>query len=85
MSIFLLERIRKKSGVNLSVAFCQGFCHGELRDSSLSHLLNIHRMSNNPNHSSQYVTVEVGDSTFTILKRYQNLRPIGSGAQGIVW
>ena len=30
-------------------------------------------------------TVEVGDSTFTILKRYQNLKPIGSGAQGIVW
>ncbi|KAH3869564.1 stress-activated protein kinase JNK-like isoform X1 [Dreissena polymorpha] len=35
-------------------------------------------------HPSQYETVEVGDSTFTILKRYQNLRPIGSGAQGIV-
>ncbi|XP_013414946.1 stress-activated protein kinase JNK [Lingula anatina] len=35
----------------------------------------------NPN---QYTTVEVGDSTFTILKRYQNLKPIGSGAQGIV-
>jgi len=34
--------------------------------------------------ANQYVTVEVGDSTFTILKRYQNLRPIGSGAQGIV-
>jgi len=39
----------------------------------------------NSKHPSQYVTVEVGDSTFTILKRYQNLRPIGSGAQGIVW
>lgn len=35
-------------------------------------------------HPSQFVTVEVGDSSFTILKRYQNLRPIGSGAQGIV-
>ncbi|NP_001191547.1 c-Jun N-terminal kinase JNK [Aplysia californica] len=33
---------------------------------------------------SQFYTVEVGDSTFTILKRYQHLRPIGSGAQGIV-
>ena len=41
-------------------------------------------MSNSKN-PAQYVTVEVGDSTFTILKRYQNLRPIGSGAQGIVW
>ncbi|TMW47519.1 hypothetical protein DOY81_007401 [Sarcophaga bullata] len=29
-------------------------------------------------------TVEVGDTNFTILSRYQNLRPIGSGAQGIV-
>ncbi|XP_046581887.1 stress-activated protein kinase JNK-like isoform X1 [Haliotis rubra] len=35
-------------------------------------------------HPNQFYTVEVGDSTFTILKRYQNLRPIGSGAQGIV-
>ena len=36
-------------------------------------------------HPSQFYTVEVGDSTFTILKRYQNLKPIGSGAQGFVW
>ncbi|KAK7493369.1 hypothetical protein BaRGS_00015495 [Batillaria attramentaria] len=35
-------------------------------------------------HPSQFTTVEVGDSTFTILRRYSNLRPIGSGAQGIV-
>lgn len=34
---------------------------------------------------SQFYTVEVGDTKFTILKRYQNLKPIGSGAQGIVW
>ncbi|KAM4636139.1 mitogen-activated protein kinase 8 isoform 3-T3 [Discoglossus pictus] len=27
---------------------------------------------------------EIGDSTFTVLKRYQHLKPIGSGAQGIV-
>ncbi|XP_060710265.1 mitogen-activated protein kinase 8 isoform X2 [Hemiscyllium ocellatum] len=32
----------------------------------------------------QFYSVEVGDSTFTVLKRYQNLKPIGSGAQGIV-
>ena len=32
-----------------------------------------------------FYTVEVGDTLFTILKRYQNLKPIGSGAQGIVW
>lgn len=35
--------------------------------------------------SSHFYTVEVGDTRFTILKRYQNLKPIGSGAQGIVW
>ncbi|KAK2154399.1 hypothetical protein LSH36_269g05028 [Paralvinella palmiformis] len=34
--------------------------------------------------ANQFHTVEVGDSTFTILKRYENLRPIGSGAQGFV-
>lgn len=33
----------------------------------------------------EFYSLEVGDSTFTVLKRYQNLRPIGSGAQGIVW
>ncbi|PAA82761.1 hypothetical protein BOX15_Mlig028739g3, partial [Macrostomum lignano] len=31
-----------------------------------------------------FYSIEIGDSTFTILERYQNLRPIGSGAQGIV-
>lgn len=34
--------------------------------------------------SQTYHTVEVGDSTFDILDRYSNLKPIGSGAQGIV-
>ncbi|KAG8183687.1 hypothetical protein JTE90_028050 [Oedothorax gibbosus] len=34
--------------------------------------------------SALFYTVEVGDTKFTILKRYQNLKPIGSGAQGIV-
>uniref|UniRef100_A0A8C4T5S0 Stress-activated protein kinase JNK n=1 Tax=Erpetoichthys calabaricus TaxID=27687 RepID=A0A8C4T5S0_ERPCA len=33
---------------------------------------------------SQFYSVQVGDSTFTVLKRYQQLRTIGSGAQGIV-
>ncbi|XP_069575481.1 mitogen-activated protein kinase 8 isoform X5 [Brachyistius frenatus] len=32
----------------------------------------------------EYYSIDVGDSTFMVLKRYQNLRPIGSGAQGIV-
>jgi len=33
----------------------------------------------------KFYTVEVGDSTFTIIDRYHSLKPIGSGAQGIVW
>lgn len=33
----------------------------------------------------EFYSIDVGDSTFTVLKRYQNLRPVGSGAQGIVW
>ena len=32
----------------------------------------------------EFYTVEVGDTTFRILRRYVNLRPIGSGAQGFV-
>ncbi|KPJ12839.1 Stress-activated protein kinase JNK [Papilio machaon] len=40
-------------------------------------------MSAPPRHPHFY-TVEVGDTRFTILKRYQNLKPIGSGAQGIL-
>ncbi|PIO27489.1 hypothetical protein AB205_0209330, partial [Aquarana catesbeiana] len=33
---------------------------------------------------NNFSVFEIGDSTFTVLKRYQNLKPIGSGAQGIV-
>ena len=32
----------------------------------------------------EFYTIEVGDTTFRILRRYVNLRPIGSGAQGFV-
>lgn len=32
-----------------------------------------------------FYTVDVGDTKFTVLKRYQNLKPIGAGTQGIVW
>jgi len=38
----------------------------------------------NAKEASNFYTVEVGDTRFTILKRYQNLKPIGSGAQGVV-
>jgi len=29
-------------------------------------------------------TVEVGETAFTVLDRYQNLRQVGTGAQGVV-
>eukprot|EP00794_Sanderia_malayensis_P012024 gene12024-13265_t len=31
-----------------------------------------------------FYTVKIGDTTFNVLQRYQNLQPIGSGAQGMV-
>ncbi|XP_031563290.1 stress-activated protein kinase JNK-like isoform X2 [Actinia tenebrosa] len=31
-----------------------------------------------------FYSVQVGDTVFVVLKRYQNLQPIGSGAQGMV-
>ncbi|KAI1285823.1 Stress-activated protein kinase JNK [Halotydeus destructor] len=34
--------------------------------------------------SQMFFSVDVGDTRFTILKRYQNLKAIGSGAQGVV-
>jgi len=33
----------------------------------------------------QFYQVEIGDTRMLVLKRYTNLKPIGSGAQGIVW
>ena len=83
MTFQLVENTRRKACSTVSVAFCRAFRHGCLETSAVTKHINIFKMSNkNPN---QYITVEVGDSTFTILRRYENLRPIGSGAQGIVW
>ncbi|KAG0724144.1 Stress-activated protein kinase JNK [Chionoecetes opilio] len=42
------------------------------------------KMAATPTNSNLFYTVEVGDTRFTILRRYTNLKPIGSGAQGIV-
>lgn len=41
--------------------------------------------SSEPSTSEDFYSVEIGDTRLNVLKRYQNLRPIGSGAQGIVW
>uniref|UniRef100_A0A8C7SNG0 Stress-activated protein kinase JNK n=1 Tax=Oncorhynchus mykiss TaxID=8022 RepID=A0A8C7SNG0_ONCMY len=44
----------------------------------------VYFIMNRNKREKEYYSLDVGDSTFTVLKRYQNLRPIGSGAQGIV-
>lgn len=66
--------------VRPSVCFTQGF--GKQVD--VSYIAQHYNMSKSKV-DNQFYSVEVGDSTFTVLKRYQNLKPIGSGAQGIVW
>ncbi|XP_051869206.1 mitogen-activated protein kinase 9 isoform X2 [Pristis pectinata] len=43
-----------------------------------------HYIMSEINSETGFYSVQVGDSTFTVLKRYQSLKPIGSGAQGIV-
>lgn len=35
--------------------------------------------------TTQFHTIHVNDTRFEILKRYENLRIVGSGAQGVVW
>ncbi|KAK3699593.1 hypothetical protein QZH41_014305 [Actinostola sp. cb2023] len=35
-------------------------------------------------YGEMFYSVQVGDTVFVVLKRYQNLQPIGSGAQGMV-
>ncbi len=35
--------------------------------------------------SGDYYSTRVGDTVFTVLKRYKELTNIGSGAQGVVW
>ncbi|XP_033951494.1 mitogen-activated protein kinase 10 isoform X2 [Pseudochaenichthys georgianus] len=65
--------------LDVKIAFCQGF--GKQVD--VSYIAQHYKMSKSKV-DNQFYSVEVGDSTFTVLKRYQNLKPIGSGAQGIV-
>uniref|UniRef100_A0A8C8CVZ6 Stress-activated protein kinase JNK n=1 Tax=Oncorhynchus tshawytscha TaxID=74940 RepID=A0A8C8CVZ6_ONCTS len=65
--------------LDVKIAFCQGF--GKQVD--VSYIVKHYNMSKSKV-DNQFYSVEVGDSTFTVLKRYQNLKPIGSGAQGIV-
>uniref|UniRef100_A0A4W5RLE3 mitogen-activated protein kinase n=1 Tax=Hucho hucho TaxID=62062 RepID=A0A4W5RLE3_9TELE len=46
--------------------------------------LSIYYLATRLNIPGLFHSVQVGDSTFTVLTRYQQLRAIGSGAQGIV-
>ncbi|XP_041435707.1 mitogen-activated protein kinase 10 isoform X4 [Xenopus laevis] len=65
--------------LDVKIAFCQGFSN----QVDVSYIAKHYNMSKSKV-DNQFYSVEVGDSTFTVLKRYQNLKPIGSGAQGIV-
>ncbi|XP_055731627.1 mitogen-activated protein kinase 10-like isoform X6 [Salvelinus fontinalis] len=65
--------------LDVKIAFCQGFA----KQLDVSYIGKHYNMSK-CKVDNQFYSVEVGDSTFTVLKRYQNLKPIGSGAQGIV-
>uniref|UniRef100_A0ACB8FRJ9 Mitogen-activated protein kinase 10 n=1 Tax=Sphaerodactylus townsendi TaxID=933632 RepID=A0ACB8FRJ9_9SAUR len=58
-------------------------CLGFGKQVDVSYIAKYYNMSKSKV-DNQFYSVEVGDSTFTVLKRYQNLKPIGSGAQGIV-
>nr|ARJ54260.1 JNK [Aurelia aurita] len=42
------------------------------------------RRQNVLNGIEMYYSVQIGDTTFVVQERYQNLQPIGSGAQGMV-
>ncbi|XP_077621295.1 mitogen-activated protein kinase 10 isoform X6 [Crocuta crocuta] len=78
MSLHLLYYCSEPT-LDVKIAFCQGFD----KQVDVSYIAKHYNMSKSKV-DNQFYSVEVGDSTFTVLKRYQNLKPIGSGAQGIV-
>lgn len=45
--------------------------------------LSLCELKMNVNHL--FHSILVGDTTFTVPRRYQDLKPIGSGSQGTVW
>ncbi|XP_004472757.1 mitogen-activated protein kinase 10 isoform X11 [Dasypus novemcinctus] len=74
--------------LDVKIAFCQVCVPYRLnkgfdKQVDVSYIAKHYNMSKSKV-DNQFYSVEVGDSTFTVLKRYQNLKPIGSGAQGIV-
>ncbi|GLD57681.1 mitogen-activated protein kinase 8 isoform X3, partial [Lates japonicus] len=62
----------------------RGVLRGVLHLNAQSQCLSTAFTMNRNKREKEYYSIDVGDSTFMVLKRYQNLRPIGSGAQGIV-
>nr|XP_060511661.1 mitogen-activated protein kinase 10 isoform X5 [Panthera onca] len=67
----------------IQLFFCSSSLKGFDKQVDVSYIAKHYNMSKSKV-DNQFYSVEVGDSTFTVLKRYQNLKPIGSGAQGIV-
>lgn len=59
--------------------FCRAIDKLVLGEKSDGGLKNIPNLS-----ADMFYSVQVGDTIFTVLKRYRNLQPIGSGAQGMV-
>lgn len=50
---------------------------GEKSDGGLKNILSLP--------ADMFYSIQIGDTVFTVLKRYRNLQLIGSGAQGMVW
>lgn len=81
-----LYQLSKPKFCDVSSSYIHLFLHiqGFGKQVDVSYIAQHYNMSKSKV-DNQFYSVEVGDSTFTVLKRYQNLKPIGSGAQGIVW
>ncbi|KAK4337422.1 hypothetical protein RND71_043879 [Anisodus tanguticus] len=43
-----------------------------------------HSVSNQPSNENQFYSIEISETNFCILTRYVQLKPIGSGSQGVV-
>ncbi|KAF4106977.1 hypothetical protein G5714_012967 [Onychostoma macrolepis] len=72
-----------KPALELAAYLFRGFLKGKFFLNAQDTVSAVFTMNRNKR-EKEYYSIDVGDSTFTVLKRYQNLRPIGSGAQGIV-